>query len=231
MEKFLGSSSDPAQETELQVKFIEEFVRSILLSEIRMQQLAFDKKKLSIQDGQMLRDQLDGLIGILFLQRYTTLQQLVKEIKRKNPSSLENIFEENTFKADIEKREYQERLAAAIVQFIFSGASPKENLDIGLKKIQLIKVFLIKYKGVKPTEIDENLAYLTDVSKMRKSIQNLISKFEDPKMGAQLFKLALLSQTQQTDSKGIILSFNLTNSLIFSFQNQIFYRSCQRTPR
>lgn len=48
MEKFLGSFTDPEKHNELQLRFIEKFVRRIVLSEIRMQELAFDNTKVSV---------------------------------------------------------------------------------------------------------------------------------------------------------------------------------------
>ncbi|KAL4475034.1 hypothetical protein ABPG74_001730 [Tetrahymena malaccensis] len=194
---------------DFQYNFIQGFTRQFIFGEIKLYDLAINhSKQIGSDQAKKIKDEVDGLISILFQGRFSSLQDLVEDIKKNDPAALQDIFSKKTFKEDIQHFNYQDQLASAITkQLIDQKLSSKEKLTQSIKNLDLIKKFLIQYRGAKEEDIEKAFSYMKDSQKLQKSMLFLTDKLSDPKIAGSLMKLALkFAEAQKNGNVTDILS-------------------------
>ncbi|EAR86353.2 transmembrane protein, putative (macronuclear) [Tetrahymena thermophila SB210] len=178
---------------DFQYNFIQGFTKQFIFGQIKLYDLAVNhSKQIGSDQAKKIKEEIDGLVGILFQGRFSTLQDLVEDIKKNDPTSLNNIFSKTTFNEDLKHFNYQDQLAQAIAnKLIDKNQSPKEKLTQSIKNLDLIKKFLIQYRGVKEEDAEKAFSYIKDSNKLKKTMLFASEKLSDPKIAGSLMKLAL----------------------------------------
>lgn len=123
-------------------------MKGIVVSELKLKSLSIDKKdELGKAEVSKIQNEVDVFVQRLFKDKYNSLEELAKGSKKSN-EAFGKIYSESTFNSDIKRDYYQDVLANAILDQIFVGATPAENLKIALSNLDIIQVFLVKNKGL-----------------------------------------------------------------------------------
>ncbi|KAL4512158.1 hypothetical protein ABPG72_005160 [Tetrahymena utriculariae] len=189
---------------DFQYNLIQEFTKQFIFGEIKLFDLAVNhSKQIGSDQAKKIKEEVDGLVGILFQGHFSTLQDLVEDIKKNDPEALDNIFSKKTFNDNIKQSQYQYQLASAIAKkLIVQNQSQKEKLTQSIKNLDLIEKFFIQYRGVKEQDIEKVFSFLKDSEKLQKSMLFLSEKLADPKIAGELMKLA--SKFNDAQTKGIV---------------------------
>ncbi|EAR86386.2 transmembrane protein, putative (macronuclear) [Tetrahymena thermophila SB210] len=209
-EKYM-SSVDENGVNQMQLKFIQQFLKSIALGEIRLYDWALHQKdQVKIKE---MKAEVDGFIEAIFQGKYSTLSQLIQEIRKENPSELKGRFSEDTFMKDIQDQENQQILVNAIVNKLFEQYGTKEALVQSFKDLDSLKKFLIKYKNVNESDIDLAMNYLKDVKKIQKSLELVLQKLTDEQMRNKLVNIFMKMAKSQASGQDILEIFYTDSQL------------------
>ncbi|KAL4475033.1 hypothetical protein ABPG74_001729 [Tetrahymena malaccensis] len=209
-EKYM-SSQDQNGVNQMQLKFIQQFLKSIALGEIRLYDWALHQKDQNKID--YMQTEVDGFIEAIFQGKYSTLSQLIKQIRKENPSELKGRFSEDTFMKDIQDQESQQILVNAIVNKLFEQYGTKEALVQSFKDLDSLKKFLIKYKNVDESDLDLAMNYLKDVEKIQKSLQTVAKKLTDDQMKNKLLNIFMKMAKSQAAGQDILEIFYADSQL------------------
>ncbi|KAL4512159.1 hypothetical protein ABPG72_005161 [Tetrahymena utriculariae] len=203
-DKYTKMQDDP-QAKEFHLKFITLFLRSVIQAQVKLYSWALDQKdQIKIKK---MQTEMDGFIEAIFQGRYSTLSQLIKEIRKEDQSELKGLFSEDTFMEDIQDQESQQILVNAIANKLFEQYRTKEALVQSFKYLDSLKKFLIKYKNMNEIDIDIAFDYLKDLSKIQNSLKQVFKKISDEKMKSKLINIFLKMANSQASGQDMLEIF------------------------